>query len=82
MLNFFSKTSAKTLLMMYVARTFDAFISIRALVLKSILSKYVEADELGKMFGKLWIEYFRLTQFEALTPYSLNRTSVFNYRHC
>lgn len=37
--------------MMYVARTFDAFISIRALVLKSILSKYVEQDELGRSFS-------------------------------
>lgn len=37
--------------MMYVARTFDAFISIRALVLKSILSKYVESDELGRSFS-------------------------------
>lgn len=38
-------------MMLYVARTFDAFISIRALVLKSILSKFVEADELGRSFS-------------------------------
>lgn len=37
--------------MMYIARTFDAFISIRALVIKSILSKYVNADELGRSFS-------------------------------
>lgn len=37
--------------MMYFARTLDAFISIRALVIKSILSKFVDADELGRSFS-------------------------------
>lgn len=45
------QTVATTLSMMYVARTLDAFISIRALVIKSILSKYVNADELGRSFS-------------------------------
>lgn len=36
---------------MYIARTFDLFISIRALVIKSTLSKYVDADELGRSFS-------------------------------
>lgn len=36
---------------MYIARTFDLFISIRALVIKSTLSKYVDADELGRTFS-------------------------------
>jgi len=44
-------TLATTISMMYIARTFDAFISIRALVIKSILSKYVDADELGRSFS-------------------------------
>lgn len=47
----FLQTTATTAAMLYVARTFDAFISIRALVLKSILSKFVEADELGRSFS-------------------------------
>lgn len=42
---------ASTLSMMYVARTLDSFISIRALVIKSILSKFVNADELGRTFS-------------------------------
>lgn len=37
--------------MMYIARTLDAFISIRALVLKSILSKFVDSNELGRSFS-------------------------------
>lgn len=41
---------ATTTAMMYFARTFDAFISIRALVIKSILSKIVATDELGRLF--------------------------------
>lgn len=45
------QTLATTISMMYVARTLDAFISIRALVIKSILSKYVNADELGRSFS-------------------------------
>ncbi|XP_055321169.1 uncharacterized protein LOC129577699 isoform X2 [Sitodiplosis mosellana] len=44
-------TFAETLVMMYFARTLDAFISIRALVIKSILSKFVDADELGRSFS-------------------------------
>lgn len=38
-------------MMMYVARTFDASISFRALVLRSILSKYVLVEELGRSFS-------------------------------
>lgn len=45
------QATATTAFMLYVARTFDAFISIRALVLKSILSKFVDADELGRSFS-------------------------------
>lgn len=45
------QTLATTISMMYVARTLDAFISIRALVIKSILSKYVNTDELGRSFS-------------------------------
>lgn len=41
--------------MMYIAQTFDAFTSIRALVIRSIISKLVEPDELGRTFSMLAI---------------------------
>lgn len=34
--------------MLYVARTVDMFVSVRALTLKSIISTFVFAEELGK----------------------------------
>lgn len=34
--------------MMYIARTADMFVSVRALTLKSIISTFVETAELGK----------------------------------
>lgn len=45
------QASATTTFLMYVARSFDAFISIRALVIKSILSKFVDPEELGRSFS-------------------------------
>lgn len=49
--NLFTQCMATTSVLMYIARTFDAFISIRALVIKSILSKLVDSDELGRLFS-------------------------------
>lgn len=39
--------AATTATMMYVARTIDMFVSVRALTLKSIISTFVETAELG-----------------------------------
>lgn len=61
---------ATTTTMMYVARTFDAFISIRALVIKSALSKLVEADELGRLFSIVGI-IEAIAKFVFVSAYSL-----------
>lgn len=61
---------ATTLTMMYIARTFDAFISIRALVIKSILSKYVNSDELGRSFSIIAIVE-ALGKFVFVSMYSI-----------
>lgn len=37
--------------MLYVARTVDMFVSVRALTLKSIISTYVDTAELGKKYS-------------------------------
>lgn len=56
--------------MMYIAQTFDAFTSIRALVIRSIISKLVEADELGRTFSMLAI-IESIDRFIFLSFYSI-----------
>lgn len=40
---------------MYVARTLDMFVSVRALTIKSTISTFVESEELGMLNVKLKI---------------------------
>lgn len=61
---------ATTITMMYIAQTFDAFTSIRALVIRSIISKLVDADELGRTFSMLAI-IESLDRFVFLSFYSI-----------
>lgn len=61
---------ATTITMMYVAQTFDAFTSVRALVIRSIISKLVDPDELGRSFSMIAIiEAF--DRFVFLSFYSI-----------
>lgn len=46
---FYTQTAATTSTMLYVARTIDMFVSVRALTLKSIVSVFVDSTELGKI---------------------------------
>ena len=41
--------------MFYVGTTIDMFVSTKAIAIKAIISKVIEADELGKMFSILGI---------------------------
>lgn len=41
--------------MLYVGRVFDSFVTIRGLVVRSVLSKFVEPDELGRSFSIIGI---------------------------
>lgn len=44
-----------TSVMIYVGRVFDAFVTIRGLVVRSVLSKFVDPDELGRSFSIIGI---------------------------
>lgn len=68
---------ATTTFMMYVARTFDAFISIRALVIKSALSKLVAADELGRLFSIVGI-IEAIAKYVFVSSYSLIYQNTLN----
>jgi len=46
---------ATTGTMLYVARTIDMFISVRALTIKSVLSTFVDPEELGRIFSIIGI---------------------------
>ncbi|KAJ6636395.1 Proton-coupled folate transporter [Pseudolycoriella hygida] len=62
--------AATTSFMLYVARTVDMFVSVRALTLKSIISIYVDSTELGRIFSIIGIiEAF--AKFVYVSVYSL-----------
>ncbi|KAG4076448.1 hypothetical protein HA402_005891 [Bradysia odoriphaga] len=63
-------TAAATSTMLYVARTIDMFVSVRALTLKSIISVFVDSTELGRIFSIIGIiEAF--AKFVFVSVYSL-----------
>lgn len=63
-------TAASTSTMLYVARTIDMFVSVRALTLKSIISVFVDSTELGRIFSIIGIiEAF--AKFVFVSVYSL-----------
>lgn len=56
--------------MMYIGRTVDMFVSVRALTLKSIISTFVENAELGRIFSIIGIiESF--AKFVFVSSYSI-----------
>jgi len=63
-------TAATTSLMLYIARTVDMFVSVRALTLKSIISTYVDSAELGRIFSIIGI-IEALAKFVFVSIYSL-----------
>lgn len=67
---FHLQTAATTSTMLYVARTIDMFVSVRALTLKSIISVFVDSTELGRIFSIIGIiEAF--AKFVFVSVYSL-----------
>lgn len=64
--------NAATSLVFYIARTFDIFYGLRALVIKTILSVFVDANEIRRTFSII-------SALEAITLYSLSKAYTVIY---
>lgn len=60
--------------MFYAATTIDLFVSTKAIAIKSIISKVIGADELGRMFGILGV-------IESLVTFVFPAIYSFVYLH-